>query len=72
MWWGIRSTYYVGILWVMFSISPGGNQIEQVWSDTVLDVHLGGMVLNMGRFIASRKKAAIWPLWNPPRKNSEL
>ncbi len=33
---------------VMFSISPDGNQIEQVWSDTVLDIHLGGMVLNNG------------------------
>jgi len=33
---------------VKFSISPGGDKIEQLWSDTVLDIHLGGMVLNKG------------------------
>ena len=38
---------------VMFSISPDSEKIEQVWSDTVLDIHLGGMVLNNGYIYGS-------------------
>lgn len=30
---------------VKFSISEDGTRIERLWSDTVMDVHLGGMVL---------------------------
>jgi outer membrane protein assembly factor BamB len=33
---------------VKFSISDDGTNIEQLWSDTVLDIHLGGMVLHEG------------------------
>jgi outer membrane protein assembly factor BamB len=32
---------------VMFSISPDSEKIEQVWSDTVLDKHLGVMAYNI-------------------------
>jgi len=33
---------------VKFSILPEGNEIKQLWSDRVLDIHLGGMVLHKG------------------------
>jgi outer membrane protein assembly factor BamB len=33
---------------VKFSISEDGTRVEQLWSDTILDIHLGGMVMTDG------------------------
>jgi outer membrane protein assembly factor BamB len=38
---------------VKFSLSQKGNEVEKLWSDTVLDIHLGGMVLHKGYLYGS-------------------